>query len=399
MKKAKVFLLLGLIFLFAFCCNQFNENYEVSCDLRLSKIDESEIEENIENQLNDLDFSKINKIVNDFDNNEKNILKSNNFIDIVKNFIYSSNFSSFEDIFKYIVTIIFNETLQIIPNFILIFLISVLFGIIEGSEFVKTESTKKIVNFVCVSACSFIIFKIILDLVKSSTTTINSISNLLEVLLPIILTLIISLGGTNTATVFQPTLAIFCNFVTKLFVEILLPIFIFSIIFNIIGNFYTNTKLEKFSKFLNSLFKSILGIVFTIFIAFLTIQGLTSSAIDGISIKTAKYALKNYIPILGSYLSEGVGIILLSTSIIKNAVGVAGLIVIIFLILKPIIKILILILLFKLFSAILEVICKSNSKLLEEVSKSLGMLNLCLISVGFIAIISLSILLSVSNLF
>ena len=90
---------------------------------------------------------------------------------------------------------------------------------------------------------------------------------------------------------------------------------------NVVGKLSSNVKLEKFSKFFSSLFKSIIGVVFTIFIAFLTIHGLTSTSIDKLSIKTAKYALKSYIPILGSYLSAGVGFILLSTSIIKNAVG------------------------------------------------------------------------------
>lgn len=399
MNKVKCFLLLFLIIIFSFGLNLNKDEDKHYTSLRFSNSEDVEIEENIEEQLKDLDFSKIDKILNNFDNNEKNVIKADSFLDVVKNLIYSSNVSTFEDVVKYIINVIFNEILNYIPYLILIFLISILYGIIDGSTFIKNDGTKRVVYISCVGACCVIIFKIVFDLITNTTSTINSVANLLEILLPIILTLIVSLGGTNTATIFQPTLAIFCNVVTKLFVAVLLPIFIFSIIFNIVGNLYTNVKLEKFSKFLNSLFKSIIGIVFTIFIAFLSIQGLTSSTIDGISIKTAKYAIKNYIPILGSYLSDGVGLILLSTSIIKNAVGAAGLVVFIFLILKPIIKILILTLMFKLFSAILEVISKDNSKLLEEVSKSLSLLNLCLISVGLMAIISVSILLSVSNVF
>lgn len=363
-----------------------------------TNIEDTEIEQDVEDQLSNIDFSKLNSYVNNFGEEEKKILNSNNFLEIVKNFINSNNSYNFKDFLSYIISILFAETMASLPYFLLIFIISTLFGIIQGSSLIKTDGTKKIVSLVCTSSVSVIIFKIVFNILKNSTLTITSITNLLEMLLPIILTLIVAIGGANTAAVFQPTLAVFCSVVVQLFSNILVPIFIFSIVFNIVGNLYGNIKLEKFSKFLNSLFKSIIGVVFTIFIAFLSIQGLTSSVIDGASIKTAKYALKNYIPILGSYLSDGVGLILLSSSIIKNSVGVAGLLVIIFVVIKPILQILIFSLLFKLFSAILETISTNHSKLLYETSKSLSMVNLCLIAVGVMALISVSILLSISNI-
>ena len=364
----------------------------------LSSEFDSEFEEDIEKQLGEIDFSKLDNIVNNLDEKEKNAVNSSSFFNIVKNFIFSENSYSFKELLSYIFSNIFVNITKNLPSFVFILVISLLFSIISNSNFIKSDGTKKIVSFVCTGAISTIVFKIVFSSLKAASTTINSVANILELLLPIILTLIVSIGGVNTASVFQPTLAILCNGVTKLFSLVLVPLFIFSIIFNIVGCLQDNVKLEKFSKFTSSLFKSIIGVVFTIFVAFITLQGLSSSIIDGISIKTAKYALKNYIPILGSYLSDGINIILLSTGIIKNAIGVAGLFVVIFIVLKPILEILILTLLFKFFSAILEIFSDNHSKLLYDVSKSLGMLNLCLIAVGVMSLISVSILLSVSNI-
>ena len=398
MSKRKTIILMFLIIIIAFLCGYSKvENIKTyKEDLKLSS---NQIEDNVNDQLDKLDFSKLDNLFESFNKEEKEILKSSSFLSLVKNLIYEQNFSSFQEVFSYLLNLIFNSILQNLPFFVLIFLIAILYGIIDGSQFVKNDGTKKVIFLVCISSISVIIFKIIFSVLESATNSIGLISNILEFLLPIILTLITVIGGVNTASVFQPTLAIFCNVIAKIFSNILLPIFIFLIIFNVVGNLYSSVKLEKFSKFLNSLFKSTIGIVFTVFIAFLSLQGLTSSAIDGISIKTAKYALKSYIPIIGSYLSEGVGLILLSTGLIKNAVGVAGLVVVIFFILKPVIQILILSLIFKLFSAILEVISSDSSKLLYDVSKSLGLLNICLIAIGIMVIIFVSILLSVSNIF
>ena len=43
----------------------------------------------------------------------------------------------------------------------------------------------------------------------------------------------------------------------------------------------------------NSIFKTLIGFVFTLFGAFLTIQGISAGSYDGISFKTAKFAIKN----------------------------------------------------------------------------------------------------------
>jgi len=124
------------------------------------------------------------------------------------------------------------------------------------------------------------------------------------------------------------------------------------------------------------------------------------SSIDGISIKTAKYALKSYIPILGSYLSDGVGLILTSSSLIKNSVGVTGLILLFSTIISPIINIIIVMLLFKLVAALVEPLCDDKiSSFLYSVSKSLNLLNVSLIAIGFMYLVSTSILLLVSNIF
>ncbi len=170
--------------------------------------------------------------------------------------------------------------------------------------------------------------------------------------------------------------------------------------FSIVGNISKNVKMEKFSKFFQSLFVWIIGIVFTIFIAFLTIQGLTVSNIDSISLKTAKYAIKSYVPILGSYLSDGVGLILASSVLIKNAIGATGLIVLIATVFLPIIKIIIIMLLLKLTSSIIESVCDNKiSNFLFSVSKSLNMIIVSLLAVGFMFLISLSILMCCSNIF
>ena len=179
-----------------------------------------------------------------------------------------------------------------------------------------------------------------------------------------------------------------------------MPIFILSFVFNIMGNISPNIKMEKFSKFFSSLFKWLIGIVFTLFVSFITIQGITAITTDNISIKTAKFALKSYIPILGGYLSDGVSLIMASSVLVKNGVGVTGLILLFSTILSPVLKILIFMLGLKLVAGILEPLTEKRiSDFIYGVSKSLSMLIVCVVGMGFMYLISIGLIMCSANIF
>lgn len=360
---------------------------------------QNELNDNINNQLNDIDFTQLESLVNNLDNSSKQLFSNNSFISLVKKFINGNNSDLYSNFLTFAISIFFENLINVIPYFSIIIIISVLYSLI-GQFSSNNKSTSNIIHIVCFSSIVVVVLKIVISVMGESSNTIFLLEKQMEVIFPILLTLINAIGGVVTSTTFQPILAILSVIITKVFTTILMPIFVFSIVFGIVGNISKNIKMEKFSKFFQSLFVWIIGIVFTIFIAFLTIQGLTASGIDSISLKTAKYAIKSYIPILGSYLSDGVSLILASSMLIKNAIGATGLIILISTIFLPVIKIIIIMLLLKLTSSIIESLSDEKiSNFLYSVSKSLNMIIVSLLAVGFMFLVSLSILMSCSNLF
>lgn len=382
-----------------------NNNNKLTCKkLYLSQAENEDIEkeltENIENQLDEIDFSQLDSIVNSFNNNQKQIFGGSSFLEVVKNFLYGNSTSQSTNFLSYMLKIILNDLINILPYFALIVAIAIIYSLVGHFSLDKGKSVASIVHIACFCAIALIVLNLVIGVMQDASRVIFSISSQMEVVFPVLLTLISSIGGAVTASTFQPVLATLTTVITKIFTNLLFPVFIFCIVFNIVGNISNNVKLEKFSKFCSSFFNWTIGIIFTIFIAFLTINGLTVSSIDGISIKTAKYAIKSHIPILGSYLSDGVSLIITSSNLIKNAVGVTGLVLLTSTILSPIFNLVLLMLLFKLVSAIIEPFCDQKiSNFLYSVSKTLNMLNICLIAIGFMYLISVSILMLCSNLF
>ncbi len=359
---------------------------------------EQDLSDNIDDQLNDIDFSGIENGFNKLTDKDKELLGENSFLKIVRKLINADDSNLYSNFLPYALSIIFDDLLSLLPYFAVIIVIAILYSLI--GQMSNDKSLNSIIHLVCFSAIAGVVIKIVLGLMSSATGAINIIEGQMEAIFPIILTLITAVGGVVTASTFEPFLAILTSGITKLFSSLLVPIFIFSIVFGVVGNLSKNVKLEKFSKFFSSLFNSIVGIVFTIFMAFLTLHGLTVSSVDTISMKTAKYAMKNYIPIVGSYLSDGVSLILASSVLIKNAIGVGGLLVLFLCLFSPIIQIIVVQLLLKLTSAILEPVCdKETPDFLFSISKSLNMLLVSLVAIGFMFLISVSILMCCSNIF
>lgn len=97
-----------------------------------------------------------------------------------------------------------------------------------------------------------------------------------------------------------------------------------------------------------------MGIAFTVYAGILSIQGIMASTYDGISIRTAKYTVDSFMPIIGGMMSDTVDTVLGCSLLIKNAIGFTGLLVIASVCLLPLIKYITCILTYKLLSAVVS---------------------------------------------
>ncbi len=71
-----------------------------------------------------------------------------------------------------------------------------------------------------------------------------------------------------------------------------------------------------------------------------SVEGSLSSTVDGITAKTTKAAVSNFIPVVGKILGDAVDTVMGCSNILKNAVGIVGVVVVIAICVGPIIKLL-----------------------------------------------------------
>ena len=118
----------------------------------------------------------------------------------------------------------------------------------------------------------------------------------------------------------------------------------------------------------------------------------------GITAKTTKAAVSNFIPVVGKILGDAVDTVIGCSNILKNAVGFVGVIVIIGICIMPILKLTVLTFSYKLVASISEVIADSKIvKLLDEIGDIFKILLAILVAVTFMVIIGTTLLVKMSN--
>ncbi len=334
-----------------------------------------ELNDEIDEGLENIDFSEMEELGQPF---------YHSFVEKVKQII-NGEFDSAQS-FLDVLSVLFADNLRsIFPQLAAIFCVLIVCGLVRRTSggFIS-EDTEKVISFVGITVVITSVLTLVADAYKQVATLLSQVALLTDAAMPILLTLVIANGGNAVSAVCQPAMVVFSSVVINVIKTVILPLSVFGMAFVVVSNLSDNVRVSKASGFLNSASSWILGVMFMVFSAFTTVQGISASSIDGVSVRAAKFAAKNYIPILGGYISDGFDIIVASTSLIKNAFGAVSMLMVFFMALKPLITLVCVNLGLQALAAVSEPIADEKYvKLLGGISKCLTFLSALVIAVAF----------------
>ena len=349
------------------------------------------LRDEVNNQLENFDFSDLNDL---FESGDLHITDEESFKEIVKNLIDGKYKLNSSTILNKIIDVVLSNIKKIIPIILMILCISMLSNIV--TSFQPNSNSKPvtdIIHFVCIAIVIVLIVSVVRNSYQITTSTIYSMCNQMNIIFPVLLSLMTTMGGVVSVGIYQPIVAILTNGVTNILSKIVYPIFILSFIFIVLNSLSKQIKLNKFISFMGSGFKWVIGFIFTLFAGLLTIQGISAGRYDTISLKATKFAVKSYIPIIGGYISDGLDYVMLSTLLIKNAIGVAGIILLISSILVPILSVVILKLGLQFVAGVVEPIADSRiCDLCDNISKVLIYPVVIIIAISFMYFLSIGLI-------
>ncbi|WP_407308298.1 stage III sporulation protein AE [Desulfosporosinus sp. SB140] len=204
-----------------------------------------------------------------------------------------------------------------------------------------------------------------------ATSVIDQMVGLMQTLFPVMLTLLITMGNITSAALFKPLIMGSLTVLATLIKTIILPLFFLAAVLKLFNHISTEFKLSKLAGLFEFVGKIALGVVMTIFIGVMTVQGVTGGVADSVVFRTAKYSA-DLVPVAGKFFKDAVELVITSGLLLKNAVGIIALLAIVIICIGPIIKLLTMILVFRVSAALVEPLGeKGLADSLQDMSKSL----------------------------
>ncbi len=335
--------------------------------------------------------------------NQSEVYTKNSFPDLDLNTVFESGIQGKLNIpgfWGFIVNIFGDELKSGISGIVAILIVIVIHSILKAIiENLSNSSTGQIAYFVEYIAIISIVTANFSDILLVAKNSINQIINFMRLFVPILITLMLTTGGLASGSAIGAILIFFINIIGTIIGSVLIPLIMCSTVLGIVNSFSDKIQILSLSKFIRSLVLWLLGIVLTIFVCSLTLQGILSSSVDGVTSKTAKAAISNFIPFVGKIMGDTVDTVIGCTNILKNTFGTIGVIILLGISLSPIIKIAIMWFSFKFICAICETVADQKIvRLLAEISDSYKILFGILISCSIMFIIGITIVLRMTNI-
>ena len=266
------------------------------------------------------------------------------------------------------------------------------------SESLENDTISKLIYYVQYILIVTIVMMNFSDIVQVVKDTCNNVIGFMNILIPLLISLMIYTGSITTSGVLEPIILFLINFIGNVIQTIIIPIVLIFTSLIVISKISDNVQIDKLSKLLKSGVVWFFGLILTIFVAVISLEGTLSSSVDGITAKTTKAVVSSVIPVVGKILGDAVDTVLGCGIILKNAVGIIGIIIAIGICMLPILKLGIFTIAYKFMSAICEPIADKNiTSLLDQIGDVYKILLAILCSVSVMLIVGTALVVKISN--
>jgi stage III sporulation protein AE len=216
--------------------------------------------------------------------------------------------------------------------------------------------------------------------------------------IPLLLALLTSMGNVVTVSVMHPLIVFMIHTVGTLIYTIVFPLLFFSAVLHIVSSLSDKYKVTQLANLLRTIGVALLGSFLAIFLGVISVQGAAGSVTDGVTIRTAKYITGTFVPVVGRLFTDATDTVISASLLVKNAIGLAGVIIILFLCAFPALKILALALIYNLSAAVMQPLGDSPIvACIRTIGRSLIYVFAALASVGLMFFLAVTIILAAGN--
>lgn len=312
--------------------------------------------------------------------------------------VITGDFSlDYSSVFQAVLGLVWDEIQVLFPSFAVILAVTILCGVLNSSKNGFLHSTmSNIINFVAYLAVGAVTLSALMSVLHVGFEAMERMKKQMDLIYPILLTLMAGSGGAVSAAIFRPAVAFFSSGIASLFSSFVMPVAVVVIVIGFVGNLTKEYQTEKLGGLLKSASKWVIGLTLGLFTLFLSVQGISAAQYDGLSLRAAKYALSSSVPIVGGFLSGGADLVLAGSALIKNALGSFSIFLLFATVLRPVLLFAAFQLFLRLAAAATEPVGGNISPFLSRLAADTGYFIAALLAVAFLYFLTLLLLVCAS---
>lgn len=142
----------------------------------------------------------------------------------------------------------------------------------------------------------------------------------------------------NSASIISPAAALAGSIVEGLFISVGMPLCRAALCTACASGFGDGLRLDRLTSLIRRCCAWLVGLGFTLFTALIALQGSVSVKLDGLSLRTAKFAVDSAAPVIGSGMSDAWESYVAGISAARSAVGVSGMLMLLLAAAQPVLR-------------------------------------------------------------
>lgn len=321
MRRKKFAAILALVVAFLFLSPRLSARAEGEKAGAAEKIGET-----AEELLDKLDL----RFLNDYEELAKRFFGENGSLkDSLLSAMKGETATDYADLFSYLKELLFSLLKSKFPLIVSLFCLIVFCSLARAFAPGKSENgTGEIVHFVTFAVVITAVSVVMAEALNETKETIDRMSGVIDGVFPVLLSIMAATGQSASVSAFGPAASFFSVCTASVIGNVVYPVVSFLFAIAAVSNVGKGIRLNSLFSFFQSFLKWLIGLFGATFSVYLTVRGIAASSFDGIALRTLKYTVGNSVPYVGGILKEGADVIIVSATLVKNALGVFGILVV-----------------------------------------------------------------------
>lgn len=355
-----------------------------------------EFQEIMDKQLQDLDIPSLDKLMGI--GNELG-LPDYSLISMIRRLTEGESLININEMSYALKDLFFREIQSSASLGVQVLIICIIMGMLQNlTNSYGENAVSRVGAMICNCAVVAICLVNLTEIYVLSGDSVNQMAGVMQILLPIMIPLLIAMGGLTSGALLNPAILAAIAMFGTLIQKIILPVLFLACVFLLVNSLAGRDYVKKLAVLMRGTAIFIVGLTVTLFSGLTALQGLGSKTADGMFLKTARFSLDNFIPIIGGFAADSVDMVLSCASVIKNALGIMGLLAIITLLAIPLIKLMAIALIYKVAAVLVEPIGnRIISDCLNEVGNTVITMGVVVLLAAILFLIFLTILISMGT--